>query len=274
MSIGNRETIMPELKIGTSGYDYLDWKGQFYPDDMDRRDFLGYYSGKFSTVELNFSYYRMPTVSQLSSILKRSEGRLDFSIKAHESITHKIDAASWKDSVKAYTASLKPLRDAERLVAVLLQFPYSFHYMPESRRYLDQLLSEMTELPLVVEFRNAEWLNNRVFDALRKRSVGYCSVDEPQLKGLPPSLDIVTSQMAYIRFHGRNEKNWWGSDAAARFDYLYSEDELKAWIARIMGMLASARNMRIYFNNHRRGQAPANALVLEKLLRAEGVNAL
>ena len=126
----------------------------------------------------------------------------------------------------------------------------------------------------VVEFRGIDWINNRVFDALRERSVGYCSVDAPELKGLIPPADIVTSSLAYIRFHGRNKKNWWGSDAAARYDYLYKEDELKGWIARIKSMAQSAQKIRIYFNNHFQGQAPANAMLLKRMLFQEGVPGL
>lgn len=186
-------------------------------------------------------------------------------------MTHKIDPHSWKSSAGEYAAALKPLAESDRLAAVLLQFPYSFHYLPENRQYLDRLIQEIHELPLVVEFRNTEWLNKRVFDALRERNVGFCSVDTPRLRGLPAPLDIVTSSIAYIRFHGRNEKTWWGSDAAARFDYLYSGDELKPWIDRIISMAGSAKKVRIYFNNHRRGQAPTNALMLRSLLSDEGL---
>ena len=272
--IEQAEKIMAEIRIGTSGYDYLDWKDSFYPSGIDRTEFLSHYSRNFTTVELNFSYYRMPSARQLAGIKERAGSLLDFSIKAHESLTHKIDHASWKDSARAFRAALAPLLEADRLSAVLLQFPFSFHYQPENRRYLDRLLAEMQGLPLVAEFRGADWLNNRVFDALRERGVGYCSVDAPQLKGLPPSLDVVTSSLAYIRFHGRNEKNWWGSDAAARFDYLYKEDELKGGIARIKSMAQSTRKVRIYFNNHSRGQAPANAILLKRLLSEEGVPGL
>jgi uncharacterized protein YecE (DUF72 family) len=264
---------MADLRIGTSGYDYVDWKGPFYPADLDRAEFLGFYSGRFTTVELNFSYYRMPTRSQLAGILRRGEGGIDFSIKAHESLTHRVDPAAWKEAARTYAHSLAPLQDAGKLSAVLFQFPFSFHYTPDNRRHLDRLLAELHELPRVVEFRNAEWLNTRVFDALRERGVAFCSVDEPQLKGLPAALDIVTSPLAYIRFHGRNEKNWWGSDAAARFDYLYNDDELKGWAGRIVSMLKSAQAMRVYFNNHRRGQAAANAATLKTILAAEGIGA-
>jgi len=262
---------MAEVRIGTSGYDYLDWRGTFYPAHVGRDEFLSYYSGHFSTLELNFSYYRMPEKKQLAAILRRSEGRVDFSIKAHESLTHRIDAHSWRDAVKQYRGALDPLQEDEKLAAVLLQFPFSFHYTPENRRYLNALLEEMRELPLAVEFRNTEWVSKRVITALQERRVAFCSVDTPRLRGLPPPVDIVTSDLAYIRFHGRNEKNWWGSDAAARFDYLYNDEELSAWIDRIMVMMNGARQVRVYFNNHRRGQAPANAQMLTSLLARQGI---
>lgn len=264
---------MSEIRIGTSGYDYLDWRGAFYPAGVERSGFLPYYGSLFSTVELNFSYYRIPGEKQTAGILARGGGELDFSIKAHESLTHRVDPETWRDSLRAYRAGIVPLAESGRLAAVLLQFPYSFHYTPANRRYLDALLGEMSGLPLAVEFRIAEWHNNRVFDALRKRGVAFCSVDEPALKGLPPPLDIVTAPLAYVRFHGRNDRAWWGSDAAARFDYLYDEKELRGWIPRIKSMMASAEKMRIYFNNHRRGQAPANALLLRRLLAEEGIEA-
>jgi uncharacterized protein YecE (DUF72 family) len=96
---------------------------------------------------------------------------------------------------------VEPLLEARRLAAVLLQFPFSFHYTPENRRYLDHLIREIHSLPLVVEFRNMEWQNKRVLDSLRERSVGFCSVDTPPLRGLPAPLDVVTSSIAYVRFH-------------------------------------------------------------------------
>ena len=262
---------MAKIYIGTSGYDYLDWKGYFYPENLKRQEFLPFYSKQFNTLELNFSYYKMPSAKQLSGILERSDQQLHISIKGHESMTHKVDSTTWRNSAKEFLIATEPLVIAKKLAAVLLQFPYSFHYTPENRRYLDLLLKEMASLPLVVEFRNSEWLNKRVFDALRKRSVGFCSVDTPRLRGLPAPTDVVTSDVAYVRFHGRNENAWWGSDAAARFDYKYNSDELTPWIDRIAAMLKRAQNMYVFFNNHRRGQAPADAVQLSDLLKGGGI---
>jgi uncharacterized protein YecE (DUF72 family) len=259
---------MKDIRIGTSGYDYMDWVGAFYPEDLRRDDFLEFYSRTFSTVELNFSYYRMPSAGQMKRFLEKSGAGMDISLKAHRSMTHEVDSATWKESAGDFARSVEPLLEAQRLAAVLLQFPFSFHYTPENRQYLDRLIREIHLLPLVVEFRNMEWQNKRVLDSLRERSVGFCSVDTPPLRGLPAPLDVVTSSIAYVRFHGRNEKTWWGSDAAARFDYLYSEEELKPWIERLAGMAAAAGSVRVYFNNHRRGQAPANAAMLRHLMEA------
>ncbi|GAB4364629.1 MAG: DUF72 domain-containing protein [Spirochaetales bacterium] len=265
-------TLSCDLRVGTSGFDYPEWRGVLYPPDLPRQEFLPAYAANFSTVELNFSYYRMPREDQLEGMMERAGPGLDFSIKAHESLTHKVDPSAWKGAAAEYRRSIRPLLRSGRLVAVLLQFPYSFHYDPDRRRYLDSLLRELEELPLVAEFRNAQWHIPRVLDALRERSVGFCATDMPDLKGLPVAEEAVTAPVAYLRFHGRNRETWWGSDAAARFDYLYSEEELLPWLPRIRRMASRASRFRIYFNNHRKGQAAVNARMLIRMLerQAEG----
>jgi uncharacterized protein YecE (DUF72 family) len=258
---------MIDLKIGTSGYDYLDWISCFYPKGLKRENFLPYYIKQFSTVELNFSYYKIPNKQQMINILYYSRNKIDFAIKAHGSMTHNIDPATWKDTIKQYQTGIEPLCDDDKLNAILFQFPYSFDYNQDNRFYLDKLINEMKSFPLVVEFRNSRWMSQRVFDALQKRGVGFCSIDAPRLKGLPPGLDIVTSDIAYIRFHGRNELNWWGTNATARFDYNYTREELSGWISRIKTMVTMAKKIRIYFNNHYKGKAPNNALILKSILK-------
>jgi len=193
----------------------------------------------FETVELNFSYYRMPEADQLRGMHEQGPD-LVFSIKAHETLTHTIDPTNWKGEAKLFRSALEPLLQTGSLGSVLLQFPYSFHYDVDRRKYLDALLKDFSSLPLAVEFRNAQWYNNRVFDSLRERDVALTSVDLPALNGLPPVLDVTTSKLAYIRLHGRNSETWWGSDAAARYDYLYSEKELQAWVERVRGIALEA----------------------------------
>ena len=259
-----------DIRVGTSGYDYPEWGGLFYPRGLGRKDFLPFYSERFDTVELNFSYYGMPRAEQLARLLEASGPRCLFSIKGNRSLTHEVDADRWRESLTQYRSALDPLLAAGRLGAVLLEFPQSFHYEPGRRRYLDELLKGFGEVPLVVEFRNMGWYNNRVFDALRERRVGIASLDLPSLRGMPPVVDLVTAPTAYIRFHGRNADAWWGTDAAARYDYLYSEEELKSWLERVKDIAGKARRLLIYFNNHFNGQAVQNAAMLQKLLADMG----
>jgi len=264
----------PELRIGTSGFDYPEWKGVLYPPTLPRAGFLAAYAGRFSTLELNFSYYGMPRAAQLAALLDRAASpSLDFSIKAHRSLTHEIEPSSYRERAAEFRSGIAPLLRAGRLAAVLLEFPFGFAYRPEERRYLDRLLAEFAGLPLVVEFRHGDWVNARVLEGLRERSVGFCVLDLPRLANFPPLADIVTSDLAYLRFHGRNGPSWWEGDSRGRYDYLYSKEELEALIPRIATLAAGAKRLRIYFNNHARGQAVVNAGQLAALLAREGLPA-
>ncbi|GAB1484122.1 hypothetical protein MASR2M78_29390 [Treponema sp.] len=184
---------MARVLIGTSGYSYKDWVGPLYPEGTDPGDYLGFYSKLFPTVELNFSYYRMPNAGQLAELMKKAGPKLLFSIKANEALTHSIEVASWRSAAKTFMDALEPLRTDNRLAGVLLQFPYSFHYEVDRRRYLNDLLGALAGLPLAVEFRCSDWYNNRVIDAFRERRIALSSMDMPALKGLPPLMDVVTS---------------------------------------------------------------------------------
>ncbi|MCL2879304.1 MAG: DUF72 domain-containing protein [Treponema sp.] len=257
---------MGTILTGTCGYSYREWAGPFYPDGTKPEDYLRYYSGFFSTLELDYTYYSMPTARQLEGMLVSGGPELTFSVKATDTLTHKVDPRAWQDQAKTYIDALGPMREAGRLEAVLFQFPYSFHYEPENRKYLDSLLGEFSGIPCAVEFRNADWSNNRVIEGLKERGAAYVSTDLPELKGLPPVLDISTSSLAYFRLHGRNAGAWWGSDSRARYDYLYSDEELKYAADRVQRLAAKASRVLVYFNNHARAQAVRNALMLKKLL--------
>lgn len=259
---------MDNILTGTCGYDYLDWRGTFYPAELDRRDWLAFYARQFRALELDFTYYRMPEASTLESMAERAGPGLVFTVKAHESLTHLFRDHDTALQGRTFREALSPLRTSGRLGAILFQFPYSFHYEPDNRRYLDRLLKDFDSWPLAVEFRNGEWVNSRVLEALRDRGAAFGATDLPDLPGLPPSLGTVTAELSYIRFHGRNRQTWWGSDAAARYDYLYRPEELDPWAGRIRAMARESRRVFVFFNNHRNGQAPANARTLEGLLGA------
>ena len=133
---------MSTTLIGTSGYDYPEWKGVFYPGEIKRADFLAYYATQFNALELNNTFYNMPTAERLFSFYERSEGRLQFSIKANQLLTHEVTPL-WQNAAQDFKAAIKPLCEKNVLSAVLFQFPQSFHYTNENRIYLAKLIAEI-----------------------------------------------------------------------------------------------------------------------------------
>jgi len=258
--------------IGICGYSYTEWIGSFYPPKTKQEEFLEFYSRNFPTVELDYTYYRMPTADQLNRMLEAGGPDLTFAIKATDTLTHKVDPNKWQDEAKTYKTAIEPVLAAGRLEAVLFQFPNSFHYLPDNRRYLDKLLKEFAGIPSVVEFRNSEWGNSKVILELKKRGVTYASMDLPDLEGLPPVLDVATSTLAYFRLHGRNTEKWQGSNSGDRYDYLYNSTELEGAAERIKRIVLKTDRVLVYFNNHTRGQAPQNAQMLKKILEKSGLS--
>ena len=254
-----------DVLIGTSGYSYDDWIGPVYPPGTAKRDFLSFFSNRFALVELNFSYYRQPDEGVIGRMVEETNSEFLFSIKAHKSLTHTIDE-DWRVEASQFRKGIQPLIGARKLTAVLLQFPYSFHYTKDNRIYLGNVCSELQELPLVLEFRNANWQTRTVYDEMRSRNLGYAVADYPDLKNLPKAEPIITSEIGYIRFHGRNSANWWSGSNASRYDYLYEGSELDEWLDRITGMSQSSKVLVIVFNNHWRGKAVQNADELKDLL--------
>ncbi|MBN1616989.1 MAG: DUF72 domain-containing protein [Spirochaetales bacterium] len=257
---------MADIYIGTSGYDYPEWKGVLYPHDLGREGFLAFYAEHFTALEINYTYYGMPNEYQMDAIARKSNGNLRFSVKAHKSLTHEVSISQWRKSAEEYRQALRPLVERNLLLSVLLQFPQSFHYEVDERRYLDALVNTLSPLPLVVEFRHASWQTKRVFDSLRERGISWCVTDMPQLKHLPAPLSIQTAASAYIRLHGRNAESWYGTNSRDRYDYLYSDTQLSDLVPLVHRIAASSRIVQIYFNNHAKGQAVVNARKLKLLL--------
>ncbi len=253
-----------KLYIGTSGYSYKDWKGVFYPDSFGSQEYLQFYAKQFPFVEINFSYYKHPSADMLHRMVEKTPSTFQFSIKAHQSLTHKR-GGRWEQDAKMYIEGIQPLIDAERLAGVLFQFPYSFHRTAENRRYLGTITDYFSSLPIFIEFRNGEWMNDDVFGTLKDRNIGFVNTDSPELDSLPGKTELITSERGYIRFHGRNSETWWSGDNVSRYDYCYTEEELKEWVVRIQRMLEKVTVLFIAFNNHHKGQAVRNAMQLRGL---------
>lgn len=266
----------PDELIGTSGYDYPEWKGVFYPEDLKRADFLAYYATQFNALELNNTFYNMPTQARIMSFYERSEGRLKFAIKANRLLTHEIGPA-WDVVARDFRAAVVPLLEKDALASVLFQLPESFHYTPENRRYLAELLAAFDGFPSVVEFRHKEWIRESVFEGLEKRNTGIVFCDMPQLKNLPDGSAMKTpfiGKNAYIRMHGRNAGAWYVHDSAqngsARYDYDYSDEEIQEFIAVIRTAEEEGKKVQIYFNNHPKGKGARNGMTLRDKLAAGG----
>jgi uncharacterized protein YecE (DUF72 family) len=253
------------IYIGTSGFSYDDWVGPYYPEGLDKKDWLTYYAKEFKTLEINFTYYRMPSPRTLAQMAGKVSEDFLFTIKATQEMTHTREADS--TLFQKFIESLHPLIESKKFGAVLAQFPASFHNTPENVDYLKAFRSYWGDLPVVIEFRNAEWLEDDVFELLRQENLGFCCVDEPRLRGLLPPIARATGEVAYVRFHGRNAKKWWHHEQAfERYDYTYKPEELQEWTPKIEQLNEQANKTFVFANNHYRGQGIDTARQLKLML--------
>ena len=253
------------IYVGTSGFSYEDWVGPYYPTNLSKNEWLTFYAKEFNTLEINYTYYRMPTTKTLAGMARKTPSEFLFTIKTPQEMTHTREAepALFTQFVEA----LKPLRDEKKFGAVLAQFPHSFHYTPDNLAYLKAFRDRLRDLPVVIEFRDAQWLNAKTFAFLREEQLGYCCVDEPRLKGLLPPIAEATSQVAYVRFHGRNAAKWWEhAQAFERYDYTYPKTELEEWTPQIRKLNQLAETVFVFANNHYRAQGIDTARQLRLLL--------
>jgi len=257
------------LRIGTSGYSYKEWiDAGFYPPGTRTDSMLACYAQTFSITELNYTWYQMPRPQTIERMRRKVPANFKFAAKLTRTLTHEIDTGAWRRQAAQYRDGIAPLVQTRQLAAILLQFPNSFTRTPQNRKYLALLLDELAGLPAAVEFRHASWAVDRVFAELERRKTTLVAVDEPDLPGLFPRLDVITSpDLFYIRFHGRNAKEWRSGNMQKQFDYNYSDAELREWSdVRIKSMADRAGSGIMFFNNHVRAQAPGNAGRLIRIL--------
>jgi uncharacterized protein YecE (DUF72 family) len=261
-------------RVGVAGWSYPDWEGVVYPK-APRFDGLSYLATLFDTIEINSSFYRIPATRATASWAKRTRANPEFrfTLKLYKGFTHERTATSEEE--RAFAGALAPLADAGVLGAVLLQFPWSFKNDPESLDYLSATLERFYRLPLVVEVRHASWNQGEFYSFLAERGVGFCNIDQPLIgRSLAPS-ERATSPVGYVRLHGRNYRDWFREDAGrdARYDYLYSEEELDPWVEKISEVSGTASSTYVITNNHFRGQAVVNALQIRSRLEKRKVKA-
>jgi len=251
--------------IGTSGYGYDDWVGPVYPAELPKSSWLSFYASEFATCELNTTFYRIPNPGMVKAIAAKVPEGFQFAVKAFQGITHEREDPG--SQIEQFVGALAPLVEAGKFACVLVQFPYSFHANADNRTYLTRLRDGFGELPVVVEFRSADWIEERTFEELRALKLGFCCVDEPRLHNLMPPVAVATGPVAYVRFHGRNAKKWWQHEEAwERYDYTYADEELAEWLPKVRQLDAEAPLTLVYMNNHWQGQAVGSVRQFKRLL--------
>lgn len=266
---------IPRIRIGPAGWSYEDWRGRVYPEPAGRQfDRLKYLAQYFDTIEINSSFYRLLTPKMTEQWAERviSHPAFKFTAKLYRAFTHQRGEAT-AEHERQFKQGMEPLIRAGKLGAVLAQFPWSFKRTRDARVYLQKLLDQFHEYPLVVEFRHASWDREEVYHALAERHVAFCNIDQPLLERCIAPSAHVTSSIAYVRLHGRNADNWFSQtpDAAARYDYLYSLDELEPWVDRVRHMAGHAHEVYVITNNHFQGKGVVNALEIKSMILDEPV---
>ncbi len=257
-----------KLWIGPSGWSYEDWAGIVYPLDRPRGfKPLAYLARYFNATEVNSSFYRIPTPRMTAAWPRLVPADFRFAFKLTQIFTHQRDQFPAAEDVQAFIDGLKPIREAGRLGPLLLQFPWSFRYTPDAVDWLRRLAERFASFDRFIEVRHASWAQPEALEALRQ-SGGYCNIDQPGLRDCLGPTQHVFGRNAYVRLHGRNAKNWFADDVPSyeRYNYLYSEDELREWATRLNALCEQADNVYVFANNHYRGQGAVNALELRAML--------
>jgi uncharacterized protein YecE (DUF72 family) len=276
-------TPTPErtLRVGPAGWSYPDWAGYVYPSRRAKGFHEATYLAEFfDTIEINTSFYQPLRPDHAAQWIDRVavNPRFVFTAKLWQRFTHdslSMDAGTAAADERAVRAGFDVLRAANRLGAVLLQFPFSFHRTKETVAHLSAVLKRFVDYPLVVEVRHETWNASETLALLREHGAGFCNIDQPIIgRSLAPSAQ-ATSPVGYVRLHGRRYDTWFSDDATVpaheRYNYLYSAEELAPWITRVRKVSEHARDTFIVTNNHFQGKAVVNALQLISILKGTKV---
>jgi len=264
----------PQIRVGAAGWSYADWDGIVYPSRRPSGFHeAGYLAQFFDTIEINTSFYQPLRPDVVKGWISRIESNPNFrfTAKLWQRFTH--ERTPTHDDEKMFKQGLRPLVEAGRLGALLVQFPWSFKNTPENRQYLGSVFIQFLEYPLVLEVRHSSWNEPAIFQLLAAQKIGFCNIDQPVIgRSLGPSAQ-ATAPVEYVRLHGRNYEQWFIPDdrPEERYNYLYSLEELEPWATRIQSIAQRADAVYVITNNHFRGKAVANALQLINLLTGQPV---
>jgi uncharacterized protein YecE (DUF72 family) len=288
------------LLIGTSGWNYPSgkgrWNGLFYPATRSKKagtagfDELRFYAEHFDTVEVNTTFYGQPRAEVTTGWVNRTPAGFSFSMKLYQKFTHPrmfrdtalkaapgsggalldLLAQVTQSDIDEFKAGIEPLAAADRLGALLAQFPASFRDSPTNRDYLAQLLRAFADYPVAVELRHSSW-SDAVADTLSLLNgfnAAWVQIDEPKFRFSIRQnyLPNVTS-FYYMRLHGRNAEKWWRHEKSEdRYNYLYSADELREFSDVAGAANELVKKSYLYTNNHFASKSVVNAVMLKAQL--------
>lgn len=216
--------------VGTSGYNYPEWRGTFYPEKFSSDKMLAYYAERFPTVEINYTFYRMPTEKLLQGWFDGTPDAFTFTLKAPRRITHDAKLQRCEDTLQAFCRIARTLRS--KLGILLFQLPPNFRKNADVLRSFLELLPEGTRAAF--EFRHESWLDAEIFDALRARNVALCVADSEKMK-TPVE---VTADYAYFRLR----------------DEGYRQDDIESWARTITALPPT--DAFVYFKHEEQGLGP------------------
>ena len=296
------------IRVGTCSWtdSTLVNSGRFYPDSARSAEArLQYYTSQFNIVEVDSSYYAMPSESNSYLWAERTPGDFAFDFKAFRIFTQHLTPVNslpkdireeltpelrrkgslyYRDSPaelvdelwQRFESALLPLDTVGKLGVVLFQFPPWFYPGSQQLDYIIMCKGKLPQYRIAIEFRNNVWLSEEnqamTLDFLRRNDLPFVCVDEPQgFKSSVTPVAEVTSDIGLVRFHGRNKGTWEkkGISTAERFNYLYTEEELKPWASEIGELAKQAREMHILFNNCHQDKAVVNARQIGFMLRSK-----
>jgi uncharacterized protein YecE (DUF72 family) len=286
--------VSRSIRIGTCSWADEALSKHFYPPKLPAKERLAYYADYFDTVEVDSTYYRLPSESMVQGWAERTPDAFTMHVKAFGLMTRhpvKLEALpeDLRDAMpvdergrvdrpprelrgevfRRFLDALQPLRAAGKLGGILFQLPSYVVFKEHSFDYLEWAREQLGGDTMLVEFRHRSWLEEEnvaeTLSFLERIGAAYVTVDAPKsetAKNLVPTVPAVTSGLAYVRFHGRNLETWnkRGGSAAERFDYLYSDEELAEWVPTLHELAGQAQEAYAFFNNNSSSVDPENPL--------------
>jgi uncharacterized protein YecE (DUF72 family) len=265
------------VRLGTCSWADAGLLATWYPPSVrDAAARLAHYADRFDVVEVDSSFYRLPTPETTARWAERTPDGFTFHVKASGEMTgHR--PADRAEAVRAFRAAVEPLEASGKLRAVLLQYPPWLAKSREAARSILETAALLEPLVPLVEFRHASWLTPEelptTLELCRRNGLAFVSLDAP--RNALPAVAEATHPVAYVRFHGRNRDTWFKKveTSAERFDWLYDREELAEWVDPLRRLAAEADEVYALFNNNRDDFAPRSAQLMRGLLDEAGIDA-